>query len=658
MDSPTRSRAHELESDGEVDIVDYPESEESAAWEALDKADDSAISRSRSMNRSSKQAGNSEAPEKKSKCATSVNVSPHQRVREFPGECLVVSSGKLYCEACSHIVNLKKSVIEKHVESSRHNTGKQQLKEEGVRQQRIADSWKRYLARHSSQLSGTGLSTTIPLEESLRRISVVEQFLKAGVPLAKVDTLRPLLEQGSQRLTHSSHMGSYVPFVLEGELDTIKEELKEHPYVSAIFDGSTYLGEALVIILRFVTADFEVCQRLVRVRILAKSLNGQQLAREIVTLLASELHYPPEKFIAVTRDGASVNAAAVRHLRDVMYPDLTDITCMSHSLDNVGKHFNTPVLDSFLQTWISLFAHSPAAKIAWRNTMGEAVKSYSATRWWSWWEMVQQLHRKFAQVPEFLRELAVSAATRACLLQVIDDDERLKSLRLQMAITVDFGKIFVEKTYILEGDGELIATAYTHLQEISTAAALGHSPYTLEAAQEIAGDNPAEAQRLVTEAKDCVRPAIDYFRKRFNHCQGNLFQVIQLLKVLQILCPIQAHESDVGLRHVEALRALPCLDQDATINALMEELPVYLVAATNAVIDGETSRLKWWKRQVRLPTWQRVAMIVFTLLPSSAPAERVFSLLQASIGQLQGNMLSDQIEASLMLQYNRGKCSK
>ena len=139
-------------------------------------------------------------------------------------------------------------------------------------------------------------------------------------PLPLFGTLRPLLEQGPQRLTHSSHKGSYVPFVLEGELDTIKEELKEHPHVSAVFDSGTYLGEALVIILRFVTIDFEVCQRLVRVRTLAKSLNGQQLAREIVTLLASELQYSPEKFIVVTSDGASVNAAAVRHLRDVMYP--------------------------------------------------------------------------------------------------------------------------------------------------------------------------------------------------------------------------------------------------------------------------------------------------------------------------------------------------
>ena len=146
--------------------------------------------------------------------------------------------------------------------------------------------------------------------------------------------------------------------------------------------------------------------------------------------------------------------------------------------------------------------------------------------------------------------------------------------------------------------------------------------------------------------------------KRSTIVRATCFKSSSSSRCYRFCVRFQARESDVGLRQVEALRALPWLDQDATINALMEELPVYLVAATNAVLDGETSRLKWWKRQVRLPTWQHVAMVVFTLLPSSAPAERVFSLLQASIGHLQGNMLSDQIEASLMLQYNCGNCSK
>ena len=32
-----------------------------------------------------------------------------------------------------------------------------------------------------------------------------------------------------------------------------------------------------------------------------------------------------------------------------MYPDLCDLVCMPHSLDNVGKRLYTPLLDSFLR---------------------------------------------------------------------------------------------------------------------------------------------------------------------------------------------------------------------------------------------------------------------------------------------------------------------
>ena len=39
--------------------------------------------------------------------------------------------------------------------------------------------------------------------------------------------------------------------------------------------------------------------------------------------------------------------------------------------------------------------------------------------------------------------------------------------------------------------------------------------------------------------------------------------------------------------------------------------------------------------------------------PSSAAAERVFSLLQNSFSQRQSSSLEDYIETSLMLQYNR-----
>ena len=79
--------------------------------------------------------------------------------------------------------------------------------------------------------------------------------MKAGIPLAKVDILRPLLEEDSDRLTYSTHLASYVPFILENEQATLKDELKEKPYISIIFDGSTYRGEMLVILLRYVNMN-------------------------------------------------------------------------------------------------------------------------------------------------------------------------------------------------------------------------------------------------------------------------------------------------------------------------------------------------------------------------------------------------------------------
>lgn len=644
-----RDRSADVDSEAERDILDDYSDEDVVL---LDAADSAAISRDRSLHRTSKQRTSEAEPEPK-KPKLVVNVSPHQRVREFPGEFLVVSCGKLHCEACHHNINLKKSVVEKHLQSRAHQEGKEKRKSEQLRQQRVAQSWEQYQKRQAKDLPGTGMTPAVPTEQSMRRVAVVTEFLKAGIPLAKIDSLRPLLEDGSEKLTDSAHMASYVPFVLETEKSDIMEELKDKPHVTAIFDGSTYQGEALVVILRYVTEDFTIHQRLVSVRVLAKSVTGQQLAREIITALSTQLQYPSDKLVAVTRDGASVNRVAVGYLKDIMYPQVFDIICLCHSLDNVGKRIETDLLNSFLCSWVSLFSHSPTARIAWRERTGEAIKSYSQTRWWSWWEMLHQLHKLFNHVSPFLRALECSPTVRANLLHFLDTQHDLRCLRMQLAVTIDVGKLFVQKTYLLEGDGELVVEAYLHLQELSTACALENYPEAMATAQNIAGDHPNVVEQLMTTAKQCVRPAIQYFRQRFNHCQGSLFNAIKMFKAVRIVCPVQARQLQIGLNEVEALRVLQCVDDDDTIARLCEELPIYLTAAADATLDAGSTRLKWWQEQTRLPNWQRLAKIVFAILPSSAPAERVFSLLQASSTKQQGHRLVDQLEASLMLQYNQ-----
>lgn len=42
-------------------------------------------------------------------------VTPLQRVKEFAGEQLVVSSGKLFCKACREELSLKSSTVKNHV---------------------------------------------------------------------------------------------------------------------------------------------------------------------------------------------------------------------------------------------------------------------------------------------------------------------------------------------------------------------------------------------------------------------------------------------------------------------------------------------------------------------------------------------------------------
>lgn len=53
-----------------------------------------------------------------------------------------------------------------------------------------------------------------------------------------------------------------------------------------------------------------------------------------------------------------------------------------------------------------------------------------------------------------------------------------------------------------------------------------------------------------------------------------------------------------------------------------------------------------------LPCWSNAVKKVLTIQPSSAAAERVFSLLNSGFGDLQENLLKDYIETLVMLRYN------
>ena len=95
------------------------------------------------------------------------------------------------------------------------------------------------------------------------RIKVVMAFLRAGVPLNKLESFRELLEENAFRFTDRRHMSDIIPFVSSQEHTRIKEEIGGK-HLSVIFDGMTRMGEAMGIVVRYITSEWKIQQRLVR----------------------------------------------------------------------------------------------------------------------------------------------------------------------------------------------------------------------------------------------------------------------------------------------------------------------------------------------------------------------------------------------------------
>ena len=183
--------------------------------------------------------------------------------------------------------------------------------------------------------------------------------------------------------------------------------------------------------------------------LLAKSVNGEELAREIISILSTQLQIHHHLLVASMRDCASVNNVAMQTVR-VLYSKVFDIGCFLHTIDHVGEKFNTPILKEFTSAWISLFSRSPKNKLAWKSQTDQAVRTYPDTRWWSCWEVMKQIHDIFGDVENFVTTAAdLSPAAKLKLQNIMNSPTLKPQLMVELAITVDAGEPFVKATYVL-----------------------------------------------------------------------------------------------------------------------------------------------------------------------------------------------------------------
>ena len=447
---------------------------------------------------------------------------------------------------------MKASIIKRHVESSKHKSGKERLSQKKKREMSIVDAMKNY--DQEVHPKGEMLSDN----QRVFRVKVLETFLKAGVPLHKMDDFHELLEEGGYRLTSAPYMRQLIPFVKKEEEEKIKDEISG-TNVAVIFDGTTRLGEALAIVIRFVTADWEIKQR----------------------------------------DGASVNGAVMRTVK-VVFPKVVDMRCFSHAIDYVGDHFNIPTLKRFLQLWNIHFGHSPATRLAWRERTGISIKSYSPTRWWSWWEVAQQIMLQFAEILPFVQQRLQEAGSKAATLKqieaVLNDVQTKCSLQIELAAVVDAGKPMVESTYILEGDDALAWKCYEQLIFIQNSINVVNLPNLTAISRQISEGNPVVAQQFYQYGVAAVQPGWNYFSQTV---MGTLNSKVKIFRAARLFSPQKVCSLRPVANDINAVAAISFLNDAAVIRDLNNELPRYLAKADG--IGPDVDLVGWWKNNIDEP---------------------------------------------------------
>ena len=100
-----------------------------------------------------------------------------------------------------------------------------------------------------------------------------------------------MLEEHAFPLSASTNLRQLIPFVLENEIHELKEKISGK-HVGIIFDETTYVCEAFVVVLRYVTQDWVIKQQVCKMMLLGKSLTGEEVATQLITSLSTELSIP------------------------------------------------------------------------------------------------------------------------------------------------------------------------------------------------------------------------------------------------------------------------------------------------------------------------------------------------------------------------------
>lgn len=276
-------------------------------------------------------------------------------------------------------------------------------------------------------------------------------------------------------------------------------------------------------------------------------------------------------------------------------------------------------------------------------------------RWWSEWELAEQLWKLFDGLPAFFAKCEAEGLAPASVAACREAQSQPVT-NLELAALVDVGERFVAMTYKLEGDGLLYFKAYQFYEILRNHVAVPPLTNTTAFIDLLHARNPAnDPVTLRQYALSCIQPGLDYFTAKFN---GPLAPMVKVFKgcrmwnpyLFSLLIPEDYKEVNVQLVEQD-LHLIPCLDATERA-ALVSEIPVY--AAISRVFRSDTDDWQpfWRDHRSQLPNWSKALKKLAVFVPSSAAAERVFSILNGEFKSTQEAAMRDTLEASLLVRYN------